>query len=99
MTAELALPLVLAFAGGGVLGAIYLVVLWRGVRRLAEPGRSAAFLLGGGALRVALVAGGFFLVSDGDWRRLLACTAGFILVRTVAIRRVRAGAATAEQEA
>jgi hypothetical protein len=50
----------------------------------SEPFSSAAF---GGRFGGAF--GGFYLVSRGDWRRLLACLLGFLLARILVTRFTR----------
>ncbi len=39
--------------------------------------------------RTAVVAAGFYFVSDGSWERILACLLGFIVARIVMVRRQR----------
>jgi len=37
-------------------------------------------------VRIAAITAGFVVVSDGHWQRSLACLAGFVLARVVAIQ-------------
>ncbi len=78
-----------AFAAGAGLGGAYLWLLWRGTAALAgarTPGRTA---LAGAGLRIALVAGGLWVIGAGAPLRLLVALAGFLLVRQLAVRHVR----------
>jgi len=83
------LPLVLAGIAGGVLGAIFFGGLWWTVRRGVASQRAAFWFLGSWLLRTAIVLGGFYLISDGHWDRLLAGFFGFVLVRSILIRLPR----------
>ena len=83
----------MAFVTGLVLGGVYAVALWLSVRRLAHAGRPLVWLLSGSALRIGLLLGAFYLVMDGRWERLLACFAGFLVVRIAATRWASAEAA------
>lgn len=82
-----------AFLAGVVLGALYAATLWAAVRRLARLRQPALALVAGSVLRIGLLLGAFYLVMDGRWERLLACFAGFLVVRLAAIRWASADAA------
>ena len=86
MTADSA-SLVIAFLAGMALGGLYLALLWNSVHRLARSRRPALTLVGGALFRVAGVVALFYLVMDGRWERLLACLAGFVIVRVAVTRR------------
>lgn len=75
-----------AFLAGMALGAAYVAALWLAVRRLLGTRRPGLWLLAGSALRLGLLMGGFYLVMDGRWERLVACLAGFLVVRVAATR-------------
>lgn len=79
----------LAFMAGIVLGVAYMAALWIAVRGLAGAAWPGRQLLVGAAVRLGLLLGGFFLVMDGQWERLLACLAGFLLVRIAVTRWAR----------
>jgi F1F0 ATPase subunit 2 len=83
------LMLTVAFFVGIGLGAFYLLVLWVTTRKLVRSSAPAAWLLGGVVLRMGVLLGGFWLISDGHWTRLVAALAGFVVARTLAIHRVR----------
>jgi F1F0 ATPase subunit 2 len=88
MTADPA-SLVLAFLAGMAFGGAYMAALWSSVRRLGRARTPALALLGGAVLRLALVMAAFYLVMDGSWERLLACLAGFVVVRVAVTRWAR----------
>jgi F1F0 ATPase subunit 2 len=39
-------------------------------------------------IRLGVTLAGFYLVMAGRWERLLACLVGFLLMRTVLVRRL-----------
>lgn len=78
--------LVLAFAFGLAAGALYLAVLWLSVQRLATSRHPVLGLLAGMGLRLALLLGAFYVVMGGDWQRLLASLAGFLMMRVLVTR-------------
>lgn len=80
--------LALASCAGFALGMLFFGGLWWTVRRGIGSPRPALWFLGSLLLRTALAAAGFWFVSGGDWQRLLACLAGFVLARQAAIRLV-----------
>lgn len=91
---ELLLRLIPAFAGGIVLGALFFAGLWLSVRRLGHAKRLGLVLVVSYVVRMIVVIGGLFLLSDGDWRRLAAALTGFILMRMLMVRLVGQNAQT-----
>ncbi len=77
------LPFVLAGFAGLVLGAIFFGGLWWTVRKGLAAKQPALWFLGSTLLRMGIALAGFYLVGRGDWRRLLACLAGFVVARFV----------------
>jgi F1F0 ATPase subunit 2 len=73
--------LLVAFVAGLLMGSAYLLALWLSVRRLCRGARPALWLVGSAVLRLATLLAGFYLVMDGQWQRLAACLAGFLLLR------------------
>jgi F1F0 ATPase subunit 2 len=73
----------LAFAAGAGLGAIFFGGLWWTVRKGVSSPRPALWFLGSGLLRMSIVLAGFYFVSGGQFRRLVACLVGFIIARVV----------------
>jgi len=79
-------PLALALVAGLGIGAAYFWGLWWTVQRLPHSRRPALLLLASSFLRIALAVGLFWLVTQGDWRLLIACLLGFIVARLVMTR-------------
>jgi F1F0 ATPase subunit 2 len=75
------LVLVMSGGAGFGLGMFFFAGLWWTIRRSFSAQRPALLLLGSMLLRMAIVLAGFYLVSDGDWRRLLLCLLGVIIGR------------------
>jgi F1F0 ATPase subunit 2 len=69
--------LLLAGLGGLALGIIFFGGLWWTVQKKLPSRRAALWFLGSLILRTALVLAGFYLISQRDWRNLLACLLGF----------------------
>ncbi len=75
----------LAGSAGAALGAFFFGGLWWTVRTVGSR-RSPLWLAGGLVLRMAVTLLGFHAVGAGHWQRLLACLAGFIVARSIALR-------------
>lgn len=102
MTMNETLALVLACIAGGALGAIFFGGLWWTVRKSLLSSRPALWVFASLLLRMGLTMAGFYVVAGGDWRRLLACLAGFVMARQVVTRLTRpldARQALSDQEA
>ena len=80
------LHLIPAFAGGIVLGALFFAGLWLSVQKLRHAKRPGLLMLVGYAVRMMIVVSGFYLLSNGDWHKLVAALAGFILARILIVR-------------
>lgn len=78
-----ALMLGLAGVAGLIMGAIFFGGLWWTVRKGVSSKRPALWFLGSFLLRTGVVVAGFYVVSDGDWQRLLACLFGFAVSRFI----------------
>lgn len=83
------LGLVLAAAGGLIIGAIYFAGLWWTLRKTLGTDASVALLPLSLFIRVAICLSGFYLIGAGDPARILACLAGFIAARFILIRLTR----------
>lgn len=84
------LVLTLALVGGAGLGFIYFGGLWFTVKKLPKVQRPTFWVLGSFFVRNAAIFFFFYIVvRNGHWERLLACLAGFILTRTLLVRRFR----------
>ena len=84
------LTILLAIAAGIVLGVIFFGGLWWTVRRGMTSPHPAVLFLGSMIVRMSVVMLGFYFVGQGEWQRLLACLAGFILARIALTRWKRA---------
>jgi F1F0 ATPase subunit 2 len=73
----------LSLLAGLLLGAIFFGGLWWTVQRGVSAKTPAVWFLGSLLVRTMVVLGGFYLVSRGDWRRLIACFIGFFVARVV----------------
>ena len=71
---------------GVSLGAVFFGGLWWTVRRGITAAAPAMWFCGCALLRTAIAIIGLYLVSNGDWRRLLACLLGFLLARAGVLR-------------
>jgi F1F0 ATPase subunit 2 len=80
------LMLVLALTAGLLLGAIFFGGLWWTVRKGMSYKQPALIFFCSMLLRTGVVVAGFYLVSDGHWRRLLACLLGFVIARFIVTR-------------
>jgi F1F0 ATPase subunit 2 len=75
--------LVFALLAGAVLGAVFFGGLWWTISRCASSRRPALLFLGSLSLRAPMAIAGFYFVSHGDWRRTIACLAGFLVARAL----------------
>ena len=78
--------LLVALSAGGLLGAAFYGGLWWTVGRGVSSSRPATWFLTSMLVRTAIAVMGFYFVSRGDLRRLLACLVGFVVARVVATR-------------
>ena len=84
--------LLLMFIAGVILAGVYLAGLWLSVKYLQTRQHPALWFVMSLVLRLAIVALAFyFILESGNLHHLLAALAGFILLRTLVIRRVRNG--------
>ena len=96
---NLLLILGIALLLGGALGWIYFQVLWAATRQLSRRPHPGAWFVLSLLARLALVLAGFTLVVRwGGWPALAAALAGFLIARTVLVRRARAPAHPAEDQ-
>lgn len=78
-----------ALAAGILLGGFFFGGLWWTVVRGVSSSRPALWFLGSMLLRTGIVLSGFYFVSAGDWKRLLASLLGFVIARLVVKRLIR----------
>lgn len=84
--------LLLGAVSGLALAALHLAWLWRAAQRLAGSGSGAGAVLGGAALRLAVLVTGFAaiaLMATNPPVALLAALMGFAVLRGIALRRAR----------
>lgn len=75
------------FVLGGLIGWVYFAGLWETVRRLSEAKSPHRLMILSFAARTLFALGGFFILTDGQWERMAASIAGFIIVKTILVRR------------
>lgn len=76
------LELILAWAAGLLLGAIFFGGLWWTIRRGLSSKRPALWFFGSLLLRMSLVLVGFYLIAlRHHWQPLLLCLIGFVMAR------------------
>lgn len=76
----------LAGGAGAALGAFFFGGLWWTVQKITTSKRPALWTLGSFVVRMVVTVGGFFLVADGQWQRIVACLVGFLVARAVITR-------------
>ena len=83
--------LILAFSSvaGALLGGFFFGGLWWTVRKAVSSRQPALWFLGSMLLRTGIVLPGFYVVSGGDWKRLLASLLGFVIARLIVTRLTR----------
>ena len=88
-------PLTLAgsLLAGVLLGAFFFGGLWWTIRSSSPSQWSGMLFSASLLLRMAIAVTGFYLVSHGEWRKLVACLAGFLLARIAVTRLIRIPAA------
>jgi F1F0 ATPase subunit 2 len=84
-----------AALAGALLGLVFFGGLWWTVRRALSSAQTALWFSGSFLLRTAIVLMGIYVVSRGDWRRMAACMAGFLLARAI-IKRLTGSRAALE---
>jgi F1F0 ATPase subunit 2 len=80
--------LALAVVVGLLLGAFFFGGLWWTVRMGLSSRRPAFWFLGSLLVRTGILLAGFYVVSGGQWDRLLACLLGFVIARQIATRLI-----------
>ncbi len=82
------LALALALFTGGLLGVFFFGGLWWTVQKGVTSEMPATWFLGSLLLRTCLILGGFYIVSQGHWSRLMACLLGFLIARFIVVKRL-----------
>jgi F1F0 ATPase subunit 2 len=81
--------LALALLSGALLGVIFFGGLWWTVRHGLLSPVPALWFTASSLIRTAVILGGLYVVSHGEWRRLMACLFGFFLARIVVMHASR----------
>ena len=71
----------LAGIAGLLLGAVFFGGLWWTVKKGVSAQYPALLFFGSALVRMGVALAGFYFVSGGQWKRLLACLLGFITAR------------------
>ena len=74
---------------GVLLGTFFFGGLWWTIRSSSPSQWSGLLFVESLLIRMAVAVSGFYLVSHGDWRKLVACLAGFLLARIAVARLIR----------
>jgi F1F0 ATPase subunit 2 len=80
--------LILAFLAGLALGLFFSLNLWSSVKKMTDEQTPWYVLFVNFALRMGVVAVGFYIVMDGHWERMMAAFVGFVLMREILVRRL-----------
>ena len=76
--------IMISFAAGLIIGAVYFAGLWFTVRRLTGAGLAPLWLFISAVVRLAFLVAALFWIMNGSWERLLAALAGILVARFVA---------------
>ena len=82
------MTLFLAGLSGLVIGAVFYAGLWFTVRHGLTAKQPALWFFGSVLVRSPLVLLVFYVAAQGNWQRLVACLAGFLVARLVVTRIV-----------
>jgi F1F0 ATPase subunit 2 len=84
-----ALILAGSLLAGILLGTFFFGGLWWTIRMCPPSEWSGLIFAGSLLIRMAIAVTGFYLVSHGEWRKLVACLTGFLLARIAVTRLIR----------
>lgn len=79
--------MIAVFALGVALGLFYFAGLWFTVRRLTVSRHPELLVLSSFGVRISIVLLSFYTVSQGRWEPIVACMTGFLIARTLLVRR------------
>lgn len=79
------LILAMALLGGGILGGLFFGGLWWTVQKSLQSAHAGAWFFTSSVLRISLAVVGIYLITYGEWPRLLACLVGFVAARFIII--------------
>ena len=75
-----------ALVTGIMLGGMFFGGLWWTIRKGLSSTQPALWFIGSLLIRTCLTLAGFYVVSDGQWERLLVCLFGFTIARPIVTR-------------
>ncbi len=75
-----------ALITGILLGAMFFGGLWWTIRKGLSSTQPALWFIVSLLLRTSLTLAGFYVVSDGQWERLVVCLVGFTIARPTVTR-------------
>ena len=75
-----------ALVTGMLLGTMFFGGLWWTIRKGLVSTQPALWFIVSLLLRTCLTLAGFYVVSDGQWERLLVCLVGFTIARPIVTR-------------
>ena len=78
-----------AVLAGMLLGVLFFGGLWWTVQTTLSSTQAGLWFSGSFLVRTALVLVGFYFTSQGDWRRITGCVAGFLGARLCVVRFTR----------
>ena len=79
---------ILTLALGGAVGLFHFGGLWFTIHRLTRVRSPEVEFVLSFFLRTGISVAAFFFISGGKWERILAALAGFLLARSVMVRRI-----------
>jgi len=82
------MKMILAFFVGVIVGIMFFGGLYLTVKKLTTIKHPALFMMLSLLVRLVILAGGVYLIMDGEIRNLLSAMAGILLVRLVMISKL-----------
>ena len=79
----------LALTGGSLIGFFFFGGLWITVKQGIRVKNPALWFLGSFIIRISAAMGGFYVIFQGNWLRLIISLIGFIVARRVMVRLTR----------
>ena len=79
--------LLIALTFGFAIGVFYFSSLWVTVRQLPTTQQPILLIIGSLLGRLTIAIFGFYSIMDGSWQQLLIALSGFVLARSILIRR------------
>lgn len=77
--------LMMAWAAGVLLGALFFGGLWWTINKSITSKQPALWFLSSGILRTIIVLAGFYIIGASHWQRLVLCLLGFFMTKLVVI--------------